>query len=248
MVPPAPTYLDREFFAGTSGPDGQGPLQQRTRCSNRRSTRSVCPARGNDESHVCRFKSCFSLLELDDLARALLVTPDQRFFKRSLGLLQLPVPMRADFVVHPKRGGFIDRNHHRFPLETAVEEMLDDIARHHVKALFSRQDPVLPRHVRASLRSWSSFNSAKLRDSSDKAILAGAINETGFSASFSFRLLRRPPVFHGHSWHPGLNWVDSIEAWKDFLTFGWKGQSNSTYSSCTRWNRPARRSGPTDHR
>src|SRR6516162_6432690 len=39
-----------------------------------------------DESHVCRFKSCFSFLELDDLARALLVTPDQRFFKRSLGL------------------------------------------------------------------------------------------------------------------------------------------------------------------
>ena len=64
-------------------------------------------------------QECPSCLQLDYLGGTLLLTAHQCEFKRLLDSHKLHAPILAHLIVHPKRGGFIDRNHHRFPLKAA---------------------------------------------------------------------------------------------------------------------------------
>ena len=92
-----------------------------------------------DDRHVGGRQHLQALLE----ARAL-SCPEVIPAERGMDECLLCLPVRLHLVVHPKRGGLVDRHHHRLPHEPAAQEVLHDVARNRVQAVVTRDQVILP--------------------------------------------------------------------------------------------------------
>ena len=53
-------------------------------------------------------------------------------------------PARLHLVIHAQRGGLVYRNHHRLANKAPAQKVLHNILRHHIKAVVTRNQVVLP--------------------------------------------------------------------------------------------------------